>query len=197
MRFYNLLRLSLVTLLVTLLLLATGCGPDIEDDFNDVRYELVDQNGERVVFPEDLKGSPVVMGFIYTNCPDICSFITANLNKIHAELEEPGDTRFVLVTFDPERDTPAVMKEYARSFDMDHPPFSFLTGDVDEIDSMMKRLTVRSQVSYTKEVENGDQLYFLNHSDKILLLNDRAQLIMEYGGSMTPVNIIVEDLNNL
>lgn len=179
------------------LLLFNRCGTDVRDDYNDVRYELVNQNGETVIFPDDLKGAPVVMGFIYTNCPDICSFITANVNKIYEEIEDPGKTRFVLVTFDPERDTPEVLKNYASSFDMDHSPFIFLTGQTDEIESMMERMTVRTQVSYTKETATGDSLYFLNHSDKILLLNDQAQLVMDYGGSMTPPNIVVEDLNNL
>jgi len=195
MKFPSVSVLSILTL--TSFLLIAGCGPEIKDDYNDVSYELIDQNGETVVFPDDLKGAPVVMSFIYTHCPDICSFITANLQKIYKELDDPGQIRFVLVTFDPERDTPEVMKNYARSFDMDQPPFRFLTGEVEEIESMMERLTVRTQVSYTKETESGEQLYFLNHSDKILLINEQGQLVMEYGGSMTPVHIIIDDLNKL
>ena len=175
----------------------SSCGPDVQDDFNDVHFELTDQNGNEIIFPDDLKGSPVVMGFIYTNCPDICSFITANLKNIHDEMENPQNVQFVAVTFDPERDTPDVLKNYAEAFDMNRPPFRFLTGETDVIEKFMNRVGVRKQISYTKELENGEELYFINHSDKILLLNENAQQIMDYGGSMTKPAIVIEDLNKL
>ncbi|MEX2600808.1 MAG: SCO family protein, partial [Balneolaceae bacterium] len=152
---------------------------------------------ETYQFPDDFRGSTLLVGFIYTHCPDICTFITANLRNIHQELEDPEGIRFLIVTFDPERDTPEVLESYAEAFDMNRPPFHFLTGETAEIEAMMERMTVRSQVSYTRETENGDELYFLNHSDKMLLINPHGELIMEYGGSMTPPHIVIEDLNNL
>jgi len=180
-----------------LALLLSACSSPALDDYSDVRYELTDQNGETVIFPDDYQGSPLVIGFIYTNCPDICSFITANVGKVYEEMSNPGDTKFVLVTFDPERDTPEVLKSYAKAFDMDREPFQFLTGDPETIDDFMKRVSVRTQESYSKELDSGDRMYFLNHSDKILLINENSELIFDYGGSMTPVNIIIEDLNKL
>lgn len=175
----------------------TACSNESIDDYNDVSYELIDQNGESVTFPGDFRGRPLVLGFVYTNCPDICSFITANLYKTWSEMDRPDDIQFVVATFDPDRDTPEVLKNYAEAFNMDQPPFRFLTGSVDEIDAFMERVGVRSQVSYTRETEDGNELYFLNHSDKILLIDENSRLIMDYGGSMTPVNIIIEDLNRL
>mgnify|MGYP000677459574 FL=1 len=180
-----------------LALFLSACSSPVLDDYSDVRYELTDQNGETVIFPDDYQGSPLVIGFIYTNCPDICSFITANVGKVYEEMSNPGDTKFVLVTFDPERDTPEVLKSYAQAFDMDREPFQFLTGDPETIDDFMKRVSVRTQESYSKELDSGDRMYFLNHSDKILLINENSELIFDYGGSMTPVNIIIEDLNKL
>jgi protein SCO1/2 len=184
-------------IITALTLLLSSCGSPALDDYSDVRYELTDQNGETVIFPDDYQGSPLVIGFIYTNCPDICSFITANVGKVHEEMSNPGDTKFVLVTFDPERDTPEVLKSYAQAFDMDREPFQFLTGDPETIDDFMKRVSVRTQESYSRELDDGDRMYFLNHSDKILLINENSELIFDYGGSMTPVNIITEDLNKL
>lgn len=137
------------------------------------------------------------MGFIYTNCPDICSFITANVRDVYQKMENPGNVQFALVTFDPRRDTPDVLKNYARSFNMDQEPFQFLTADSTTIASFMDRMSVRTQESYSRELDNGERMYFLNHSDKILLIDEESRLIFDYGGSMTPVGIIVEDLNNL
>jgi len=183
--------------LITLLFLLSSCSSPALDDYSDVSYELIDQNGETVIFPDDFQGAPLLVGFIYTNCPDICSFITANIGKVYNELEDPGNTQFLLVTFDPERDTPEVLKSYADAFDMDKKPFRFLTGDPETIDSFMRRVSVRTQESYSRELENDERMYFLSHSDKILLIDQNSRLIFDYGGSMTPVSILIEDLNKL
>lgn len=175
----------------------SSCSEPALDDYSDVSYELVNQDGEAVNFPDDFQGSPLILGFIYTNCPDICSFITANVGKIHSEIDDPGDTQFVLITFDPARDTPDVLRNYASAFNMNTRPFHFLTGDEEVINDLMIRFGVRTQESYSKDLENGERLYFINHSDKILLINEQLELIFDYGGSMTPPSIIIEDLEKL
>jgi protein SCO1 len=119
------------------------------------------------------------------------------VGKVYEEMSSPGDTQFALVTFDPERDTPDVLKEYAAAFEMDKPPFQFLTGDTETIEAFMERVSVRTQESYSRDSEDGDRMYFINHSDKILLIDQRSRLIFDYGGSMTPVDIIIEDLEKL
>lgn len=184
-------------LILFLVFFFKGCGNKAIDDFSDTSFELINQDQETVHFPEDFEGAPIVMGFIYTNCPDICSFITANVRNVYREMENPGDVQFVLVTFDPKRDTPDVLKDYAKSFEMDKEPFQFLTADSATIASFMDRMNVRTRESYSKELENGERMYFLNHSDKILLIDEESRLIFDYGGSMTPVDIILEDLNKL
>ncbi|MEX2351012.1 MAG: SCO family protein [Balneolaceae bacterium] len=185
------------TVLALALLLVTGCGGEVRDDYNDSSFELVDQNGEAVHFPGDFHGDLLMMGFVYTNCPDICGFITANLKKVYQEAQSGSDVTYVLVTFDPERDTPEVLREYAEAFGMDASPFRFLTGEPEVIEEMMERVGVRTQISYTSEGDDGRVNYLLNHSDKILLINRSGQLVMEYGGSMTPVDILLEDLQKL
>jgi len=190
-------KLYSVILLFLIYIAASGCGNDAKDDYNDVSFDLIDHNGIPVTFPDDFKGTPVVLGFVYTNCPDICSLITANLYKIYQEMGQPEDIRFVIATFDPERDTPEVLHNYASAFNMDQLPFTFLTGSKDEIDAFMTRVGVRSEVSYTREMDDGEELYFLSHTDKILLIDHNSRLIMDYGGSMTPTNIIIEDMQQL
>ena len=179
------------------ILLYTSCSSPALDDYSDSRFELINQNGETVLFPDDFQGAPLVVGFIYTHCPDICSFITANISAVYEELDDPGNTQFVLVTFDPERDTPDVLKQYANAFQMDREPFHFLTGDTETVNSLMQRVSVRTQESYSRELDDGERVYFINHSDKILLIDSRSRLIFDYGGSMTPVSIIIEDLKKL
>lgn len=188
--------LSVFSLLIISILLVS-CGNSRLDDFSDVSFELTSQDGEPVTFPDDFEGAPIVVGFIYTNCPDICSFITANVQKISEEAENPGDTQFLLITFDPERDTPEELKKYASAFEMDTDPFHFLTGDSETIDALMRRVSVRTSVDEKRESETGQNVYFINHSDKILLIDQQSRLVFDYGGSMTPTEIIAEDLDKL
>ncbi|REL38909.1 SCO family protein [Rhodohalobacter sp. SW132] len=182
---------------ILILLILQGCGSDRLDDYSDQSFELINQDGEQVTFPDDFNGAPLVVGFVYTHCPDICSFITANIKKVYEEGVHPEGTQFALITFDPERDTPDVLRHYAYAFEMDREPFQFLTGDPETIDELMRRVKVRTSISDEREVEGGDPIYFMSHSDKILLIDDRSRLVFEYGGSMTPVNLIAEDLEKL
>lgn len=188
----NLYRTALAALLLTGF---SSCGPQAIDDFNDLSIPLQDQNGAPIVFPDDLKGKPVVLGFIYTHCPDICSLITANILQI--QQQTGADAHYVLITFDPLRDDPETLKRYADAFGMDREPFTFLTGGEDDVRRLMERMRVRTSVSYRQTVEAGDEVYFLNHSDKLMLLDDASRLIVEYGGSMTAPALVAEDLARL
>ena len=65
------------------------------DDMNDASFELINQDSIRVQFPEDFHGQYVVLGFVYTNYPDICPLITQNLIKIQKELDYPANVQFL------------------------------------------------------------------------------------------------------
>lgn len=181
---------------VFILLIACESGPEIIDDLSDRSFEVLNQNGETVIFPDDYQGKYVIAGFIYTNCPDICPLVTQNLIKIQKEFNNPDDIQFLGITFDPKRDTPEVLKNYKGLFNLDK-NFDFLTADSTTISELMDSVRVRSQVSFTQVREDEKEVYFMNHSDKIMVLDKKGRVIFEYGGSMTPVNYIVEDLKTV
>ncbi|HEY0037726.1 MAG TPA: SCO family protein [Longimicrobium sp.] len=87
----------------------TGTGPAAD-------FALTDQDGRPTTLAT-FRGTPVLLFFGYTNCPDVCPL---TLQKLTRAVERAGrrarDTRIVLVTLDPERDTPAVLKAYASRF---------------------------------------------------------------------------------
>ena len=95
---------KLILLFIPLFIIACGNNPEVIEDMGDASFQLVNSDSAEVVFPDDFEGDYVVMGFIYTNCPDICSLITQNLVKIQKELNYPEDVQFVAATFDPVRD---------------------------------------------------------------------------------------------
>jgi len=61
----------------------------------------------------------------------------------------------------------------------------------------MERFGIRSQVSYSSTTENGEEVYFIDHSDQVTLLDAKGRIVRHYGGSMTPPDILVEDINAL
>ncbi len=180
-------------------LIFVGCqsDPKVIDDLSDASFELLNQDSVSVTFPDDFRGRYVVMGFIYTNCPDICPLITQNLIKIQRELGYPDDVQFLGVTFDPERDTPSVLSNYKKVFKLNK-NFDFLTGDPSTISAFMDSVRVRSQVSLSTTTESGEEIYFMNHSDKIIVLDKKSRIIIEYGGSMPQVpTLIIEDFQKI
>ncbi|HEX2204913.1 MAG TPA: SCO family protein [Longimicrobium sp.] len=89
-------------------------------------FRLVDHDGRPVTLAS-YRGHPVLLFFGFTHCPDVCPTTMSRLGRVIGDLGgRAEDVRVLLVTIDPARDTPAVMKEYVRRFG----PFATgLTGD--------------------------------------------------------------------
>lgn len=191
------MNISRIFLFAFILFIGCQSGPEVIDDLSDTSFQLLNQDSVAVTFPDDYQGKYVVMGFIYTNCPDICPLITQNLVKIQRELNYPENVQFLGVTFDPERDTPSVLSDYKQVFKLDK-NFDFLTGNPETISAFMDSVRVRSQVSLSTTTSDGKEIYFMNHSDKIMVLDPKSRVIIEYGGSMPQVpNLIIEDFQSL
>jgi cytochrome oxidase Cu insertion factor (SCO1/SenC/PrrC family) len=91
-------------------------------------FTLIDQRG-RPVQRGDLEGKVWLVSFIFTNCPDECPLMTAEMARLQSDLAHLDDLRFVSISVDPDHDTPAVLSQYAERFNADPNRWSFLTGD--------------------------------------------------------------------
>jgi len=103
-------------------------------------FALTDQN-EKPVTNETLRGTPWVAAFIFTQCAGPCPMMSAKM----AELQKTvPDARLKLVSFtvDPERDTPAVLKEYGRKLGADEARWHFLTGAKDDMFAAAKGMSL-------------------------------------------------------
>lgn len=87
--------------------------------------ELVDHHGAAVDLAADFGGDVTLVFFGFTRCPDVCPLTMARLGKAYVDAGEPDDLSVVMVTVDPEYDTPAVMADYVGRF---HADFVGLTG---------------------------------------------------------------------
>lgn len=147
-----------------------GQDPVIKSDF-----ELVDQDG-RLVRGEDLRGKLQLVFFGFTTCPDVCP---TTLTKITATLEELGadaDTLHpVLMTVDPERDTPAVLKEYLGAFD---PRIIGLTGTPEQVKVALRNFRVFASKNW---LEGGD--YTMDHSTFVYLMDQNGDYLSHFSAS--------------
>ncbi|MFV8572212.1 SCO family protein [Marinobacter sp. SBS5] len=130
-------------------------------------FTLINEHGETAT-REDLKGRWTFVFVGYTNCPDVCPAAMANLRQtdklLSAELPQPD---YLLVTADPEHDTPETLKAYTGFFG-EH--FHGLTGELDTLRALAKSL---SAVFVHREV--GGQL-LVDHSGHFALLNPDGKL---------------------
>ncbi len=113
--------------------------------------ELINQDGETVRFFDDvLKDQVVIVNFIFTNCGGACPLMTHKLSLVRDRMEgQIGDTvRFVSLSLDPKRDTPAAMKEFAKTHHADQEGWVFLTGKPENLERIIKQLG-----QYTDDVE--------------------------------------------
>jgi protein SCO1/2 len=92
-------------------------------------FRLVDQDRRTFEFSH-ARGKIILVTFIFTTCPDVCPLFSAKFAAIQRALDEKKfkDYRLLSITADPERDSAAVLKEYAARFNADSARWSFLTG---------------------------------------------------------------------
>jgi protein SCO1/2 len=97
--------------------------------FDAAAFSLTDQDGKP--FSSDaLRGKTWVADFVFTNCPGACPKMTMRMAGLQKTLARP-DVHFVSFSVDPDRDTPPVLKQYAKNYDADPGRWHFLTGDKD------------------------------------------------------------------
>ncbi|MFO7545740.1 MAG: SCO family protein [Trueperaceae bacterium] len=91
---------------------------------------LVDHHGAAALLADDYRGDVTLVFFGFTRCPDVCPLTMARLARIYEALGEPDGLQVVMVTVDPEYDTPEVLGRYVTGY---HPEFVGLTGTSSDV----------------------------------------------------------------
>ncbi|MEG2914624.1 MAG: SCO family protein [Pseudomonas sp.] len=125
--------------------------------------EMIDENGQPVVMDE-LKGKWSLLFFGYTFCPDICPTTLAQLRQVKSELPKEAVERLqvVLVSVDPNRDTPTQLKQYLGYFDKD---FRGVTGSLDNLQKLANAVSIPFIPADTSKPN-----YTVDHSGNLALL---------------------------
>ncbi len=149
-------------------------------------FTLVNQDGETVT-DADFRGRPMLIYFGFTYCPDVCPFSLQIMDAALAQLDAEKASEFqpVLITVDPERDTPEALREYVSS-----PAFPEglvgLTGSPEQV-----RAAADAYRVYFAKVENdGTQAeYLVDHSSLIYLMDREGRFVEVFPHGADPQRI--------
>lgn len=138
-------------------------GIDITGADYATAFSLTDHNGQPRTLA-DFKGKVVVIFFGYTQCPDVCPTSMSEMAQAKQLLGADGDKlQGLFVSVDPERDTPAIMKEYMASFD---PTFLALYAAPNQLPEVAKSFRIyykkvdgKTPTSYTMDHSAGSYVY--------------------------------------
>lgn len=151
--------------------------------------ELDGSNGSTVRLT-DYEGKVVVLYFGYTYCPDVCPITLAKLDGAMDILgDKADDVQVIMVSVDPERDTPEVLEEYMAHF---NPTFLGVTGDTTTID----RVATVYGVYYEAGGGSDATGYLVAHTATVMVVDKDGylKLLLPFEGTAEE---IASDLDNL
>jgi len=138
-----------------------------------------------------LKGHRVALTFMYTRCPqpDFCPLMDRNFIAVQNEVKKTAglaDVRLVSVSFDPEYDTPAVLKAHAKSLQADPAVWHFVTTDKEAIKGFAAKFGVTAEPS-------DESPSVLTHNLSTVVIDADGKLVkIRPGNNWTPADLIAD-----
>lgn len=142
-------------------------------------FTLIDQHG-RTVTDRDFRGRWLLVYFGFTYCPDVCPTSLARNGDAVTLLGDKGKQVLpVLISVDPERDTPEKLKDYVVSF---HPQAVGLTGTPEQIAAVAREY----RVYYAKARQDAGQDYLVDHSSITYLIGPDGRFVKFFRHEASP-----------
>ncbi len=139
-------------------------------------FAMIDQDGNFLQIRE-LQGKAFVLNFIFTRCtvPTMCPASTNRMSELQKGAKETGlkDLHFVTITFDPEFDSPGILRQYAKGYGLDLENFHLLTGTSQVVQDLLRQFGI-----LTME-EDGT----INHTMATLLVDDKGRVAFRKEGA--------------
>jgi len=147
-------------------------------------FSLIDQNGVRRN-DQEFRGRYMLVFFGFTFCPDICPTTLAILSAALDDIGPLADEIVpLLISVDPERDTPEILKPYLSAFG---PEFVGLTGTKEEIDN-----AVGAYRAFYQILDGEGDDYLVDHSTIIYLMDGEGKYVTNYDLNMGPAAIAAD-----
>lgn len=143
-------------------------------------WELTDMHGKRRKSAEFL-GKYTLVYFGFTYCPDICPNELTKITKLINMIEKKfgkGKVNVLFLSIDPERDSPAQLKEYLKSNEF-HPDILGLSGTAEETKAFSK--AYRVYFSKSPAADSNSQDYLVDHSTVLYLMDPKGEYVKFFG----------------
>lgn len=146
---------------------------------------------EQQVHLSDYRDKIVVMYFGYTNCPDFCPGTLSKLARVREKLgDRANDVQVMMISVDPERDTPERLKTYMTQFDES---FIGLTGDEETLTQVAADFGIFYQIAEEEDTASG---YLVDHTTTVVVLDREGRQRLFWNWDLT-VEEIFSDLENM
>jgi protein SCO1/2 len=179
--------------------LLLGCNEHfpLKQDIKITQHEFLNQDSILLKFPEVIKDKVTLLAMIYTHCSDICPMKTHNKHLIYEKLDKSKQDKLqlVIITIDPERDKPYVLKDYASIREYDLSNWLFLTEDEKNTKEVMQKFGITAVKTDSSYDNKGNLSYFITHTDRITLIDNLGYIRKTYSGSVIDIDEVSNDLN--
>src|SRR5437764_2045004 len=173
--------------------------PKPGDEVTD--FGLTNQNGKRIHLAQ-YRGKALALTFVYTRCPqpDQCTLMSTNFATVDKELQKEPDiyakTHLLTISFDPDYDTPKVLRSYGASHtgrysDETFQHWEFATGTKDEVKGIAQFFGLR----YFQDTESGDEQVI--HSLRTAVIGPEGKVMKLYRGNEGKPADVINDLRCL
>lgn len=160
-----------------------------DDSLFHLGAEWRTQHGDTFMLA-DLEGQPTVITMIYGSCNTACPILVHDTRRIQEAIPEADRDRLqvVIVSFDPDRDSPEALADYAEERKLGEERWHFLHGEAMDIRTLAALLGVRYR-------DNGDGSF--DHSNVITLLDPSGRIAHRNEGLMQPVEPMAERIKKM
>ncbi|TFH35465.1 MAG: SCO family protein [Anaerolineales bacterium] len=149
----------------------------------DIR--ISNTTGPRFTLSEQ-RGMLTLLYFGYSYCPDVCPATVAIMSQVFESLRAtPDEMQFVMISLDPERESPEAVEAYMRRF---HPDFIGLWADralLDEIEAAYGIVAIR-------EPSDNPETYLITHTARVFLIDQQGNLRAHYAFGTPPADFIAD-----
>ncbi|MBK8474557.1 MAG: SCO family protein [Sphingobacteriales bacterium] len=138
----------------------------MDESIYNLSSEWKKQDGS-IIKLDALKGKTVVMAMVFTHCQSACPRIVADMQRIQKEVGNQANVQYVLVSMDPERDTPERFAEFSNDMQLD-PAWILISGSQSDTDEIANVLGVK-----VKKLSDGG----FDHSNAIFVIDPNGIII--------------------
>ena len=159
-------------------------------------FNLVDQLNQKVDLGL-LKNKVVIADFFFVSCPSICPIMTNNLNQVHAQFKNNKDLLILSHTVWPEMDSVNVLYDYAKSYDVNHQTWRFLTGEKKVLYWLARKNYLVAPDINDPNFNHGSSADFI-HTENIVLVDKKQRIRGFYDGTnQKDIELLMEDVQSL